>query len=307
MTKPTLSGNHPKLCGLGAVLLASFASAPLRAEVRDFKSATGTVLRAELKKAKGTMIILRKEDGKEVQVALTNFAADDQNFILKWMAEDPTALDYNFAVRVEEKDVADSKKKANKTYERVSSVQKTYTVNIQNSAHNKVDDLSVDWCVFMLDKVQPSKYSTFSSSDTTLGELYVKHGSETVPDLMPSRNFSFTTKAFNIDSIIDKYYTGSKVKDKLQGVWLKFYRKDVLVYEWKSPIVPKTPWGGGEHKTLVKKDSSKDIAKNDPPSNKSSGTMKPATGSEGASVMGKDDDGGGDIVKIFELEDGEKK
>jgi hypothetical protein len=147
----------------------------------------------------------------------------------------------------------------------------------------------------MLNKVD-LRSSNYMFSERSTGDLMVKHGSERIPDMMPSRTFSLATKPFNIDSIIDKYYTGAKVKDKLQGVWLRFYRKDTLVFEWKSPGLPKMEWSGGAHKSSPKVE----IAKNDAPSNKSSG-VKPA--STDGKVVEKDDDAG-EIVKIFELEEG---
>ncbi len=277
----------------------------VHAEMREFKSAQGSIIKAQLKKAKGQMIYLTTEAGKEIQVSLTGFAKEDQNYILKWMDEDPLAVDYNFVCKAEAKQLPASKSAANSYYERVSTMQQIYNVSVQNSCRNTLNDLSIDWCAFMLNRVTLSSSGSysFSFSDTNpVGELRVKHGSESLPSLAASHTHNFATPAFSLDSVIDKYYTGAKKKDVLQGVWLRFYRGDTLVGEWKSPECPKAEWPGGSHKS---KASSKDVAKNDGDVSKKNITSKtptPSSSKDGAPAATKDDDVG-DIVKIFQLED----
>lgn len=275
---------------------------PVHAEMRDFTNAKGAIIRAELKKARGQMIFLRKEDNKEIQVPLNQFSKDDQTFILKWMTEDPTALDYNFGVKLEVKNVPSTKKVNNSYYQRLSAVLQSYTINIQNSSRNTLDDLSVDWCAFMMNNVAFSNSSSSSrygieSSNDGLGELRFKHGTYEISKMAASHTANFATPNFTVESIIDKYYTGAKVKDKLQGVWLRFYRGDTLIQEWKSPDCPKMDWPAGEHKSKPKVEIASE--ENKPPK-KAPPTVKPTTGDKPAAG---DDDEMGDIVKIFELED----
>jgi hypothetical protein len=281
-----------------------------RAEMREFKSAQGSIIKAQLKKAKGQMIYLTTEAGKEIQVSLTGFAKEDQNYILKWMDEDPLAVDYNFVCKAEAKLLPATKTAANGYMERVSSQQQNYNVSVMNSCRNTLTDLSIDWCAFMLNRVTLSSSGSysFSYSDTSpAGELRVKKGSESLPSLAASHTHTFVSPSFTLESVIDKYYTGAKKKDVLQGVWLRFYRGDTLVGEWKSPDCPKTEWPGGSHKS---KASSKDVAKNDgEPAKKNISSKTPTpTGTsskDGAPAATKDDDVG-DIVKIFQLEDTKK-
>ena len=56
---------------VGASLLCSqILAITARAELREFKSTQGSVIKAELKKAKGQTIILQSDQGKELQVPL---------------------------------------------------------------------------------------------------------------------------------------------------------------------------------------------------------------------------------------------
>jgi hypothetical protein len=35
---------------------------------------------------------------------------------------------------------------------------------------------------------------------------------------------------------------GKTTRDRLRGVWMRFYRHGVMISEWKSPGVPKCDW-----------------------------------------------------------------
>jgi hypothetical protein len=275
-----------------------------QAEMREFKSAQGTTFKANLKKVKGTNIFLTTDAGKEMQVGLTAFSKEDQNFILKWMTEDPMAVEYNFVCKIEEV-ILPGKDARNAYYERISTQQKQYKISVQNGCRNSLDELSVDWCAFMLNRVtlsssSSSYYSIGSNDASSQGELRVKKGSEFQPKLEASHSFTILTPAFTLDSIVDKYATGRKSKDTLQGVWLRFYRGDTLVSEWKSPECPKTEWPGGAHKSKPK---SAEIAKNDVEPSKKNVTSKPATSKDATSTVKESKDDDGDVVKIFQLED----
>lgn len=279
----------------------------LRAEMRSFTTIKGVVFRADLKKAKGQTIFLRNEDNKEVQLPLNQFSKDDQTFILKWMTEDPLAIDYSFSIKVEDKAAPAAKKVVNNNYyyERLAATQRNYTVTIQNSSRNTLNDISVDWCAFMLNNVTFSSSGSYgiSSSNNGMGELRFKHGTHEIATMPVSHSTSIVTPNFTIESIIDKYYTGAKTKDKMQGVWLRFYRGSTLIHEWKSPDCPKMEWPAGEHQA---KEQKAEIASND--STTKPGKTVPAkrpetpTPSEKTVPSKESDDDMGDIVKIFQLE-----
>lgn len=278
---------------------------PASAEMREFKSAQGSVLRAELKKVKGANIFLTKEDGKEISVPLTGFSKEDQSFILKAMVDDPTVLDYNFGVRIEEKTQEGTKRTNNRYYERVSAVSKAYAVSIVNSSRNTLDDVTVDWCTFMMDRVTVSNYGSYYSSssygNSYNGVLRAKLGTEVIKKMEPSHSSHFTTSPVSIESLIEKYYySGSgKIKDTMQGAWLRFYRKGVLISEWKSPDCPKTAWPG-----VVRVTQNNNIAANPAKPIPSKPVPRPPVSqpSSNTSNEPESDPDSGDIIKVFQLE-----
>lgn len=312
------------LLALGCML----ALAPLQAESREFKSAQGTTMRGELKKAKGQTILFRTEDGRDLQVELKSFSADDQLFILKWMAESPEALDHSFAVKAVEKDIPmtrDEKEKAIKQVivskvgrfmPDVSTERKANELAISSTTRAVLYDVSVDWCAFMLNKVRtrptkPTKPGTpppdaskseavdSDKSDNTKGVLRVKHGNLFIPQMEYAHTETLQTGVFTLNSLA----TNPRVSDKLVGVWLRFYRGDSLVFEFKSPQCPNTEWPGGEHKTPAKPEiaSTADEPTPSRPGPSPAGP-KPAPASKAAMADEEEDS----IVKIFDLDEKKK-
>ena len=296
--------------------------APLRAEVREFKSAQGTTTRGELKKAKGQTILFRTEDGRDLQVELKSFSADDQLSILKWMAESPEALDHTFAVKAVEKDVPMTKEEKEKAIKQViaskvgrfmpdvSTERKAYEIAVSSTTRAALYDVSVDWCAFMLNKVRTrenlrpgkpgkpapnaakSEAVDSDSSDNTKGVLRVKHGNLFIPQMDYAHTETLQTGPFTLNSVA----TSPRTSDKLVGVWLRFYRGETLVFEFKSPQCPNTDWPGGAHQAPAKPEIASTAGEPTRPSAPGRpGSPKPAMTEEDES-----------IVSIFELDEKKK-
>ncbi len=248
--------------------------APLHAEVREFKNAQGAVLRGQPKKAKGQMILFRTEDGRDLQIDLKSFSSDDQLFLLKWMAESPEALDHTFAVKAVEKEIPMTKDEKEMAIKQViaskigryapdvSTERKAYEISLSSTTRAALYDVSVDWCAFMLNKVRtrgnlvpgkpPAKPSPDAvdggSSDNSKGVLRVKHGNLFIPQMDYAQTETIKTGSFTLNSLA----TSPRTSDKLVGVWLRFYRGENLVFEFKSPTCPNTEWPGGTHQAPAK-------------------------------------------------------
>ena len=297
--------------------------ASLQAEVREFKSAQGTAMRGQLKKAKGQTILFRTEDGRDLQIDLKSFSADDQLFILKWMAESPEALDHSFAVKAVEKEVPMTKEEKEMAIKQVnvsgrgrfapdvSTERKIYEIAVSSTTRAALYDVSVDWCAFMLNKVRTrenmrpakpgkpapdvakSEAVDGDKSDNTKGVLRVKHGNLLVPQMDYSHTETIQTGPFTLNSVA----TSPRTSDKLVGVWLRFYRGETLVFEFKSPQCPNTEWPGGAHQAPAKLELASTSDEPSPPARPG----KVPSGSK--SAMSEEEDS---IVSIFDLDEKKK-
>ena len=307
------------------VLCCLLPMAALQAEVREFKSAQGTAMRGELKKARGQTILFRTEDGRDLQIDLKSFSADDQLFILKWMAESPEALDHTFAVKTLEKEIPmtkDEKEMAIKQVTafgrgrfapEVSTERKAYEISLSSTTRAALYDVSVDWCAFMLNKVRTrenlrpgksgkpapdaskSEVVDSDSSDNTKGVLRVKRGNLLIPQMDYAHTEVIKTGSFTLNSVA----TSPRTSDKLVGVWLRFYRGETLVFEFKSPQCPNTEWPGGAHQAPAKPEIAS--TQDEPAAPVRPGSPTPAPAAKPAMTEEEES-----IVSIFELDEKKK-
>ena len=297
--------------------------ASLRAEVREFKSAQGTAMRGQLKKAKGQTILFRTEDGRDLQIDLKSFSADDQLFILKWMAESHEAVDHTFAVKAVEKEIPMTKEEKEKAIKQVnvsgrgrfapdvSTQHRIYEIAVSSTTRAALYDVSVDWCAFMLNKVRTrenlltgkkpgkpahdagkSEVVESDSSDNTKGVLRVKHGNLFIPQVDYADTETIQTGPFTLNSVA----TSPRTSDKLVGVWLRFYRGETLVFEYKSPECPNTKWPGAEHQAPAKPEIAS--TKDEPAAPVRPGSPTPAPAAKPAMTEEEES-----IVSIFELDE----
>ena len=212
---------------LPALLL--LAAAPLPAEVRTFTDAKGRKLEAELVKARGPNVVLRM-DRKEVPVPLKNFSREDQTVILQWMATDPTAIDYRFDCRETEKDVPHAEADPG------DPPHRGYELTVANRCLNTVDGVRLCYRVFLDDRVDAIR-SWFGER-----KLMFKSGDEVLPSLPYGKSAKVTTRGHQIDKTRSNGFSGQPERDRLRGVWVRFYKHGVMVSEWKSGTVPKCEW-----------------------------------------------------------------
>jgi hypothetical protein len=341
------SSSSLKIAAAAIVIGLLSCSSPLRAELRDFKGSSGKTIKAELKKAKGQTIFLRTVEGKDLQIPLKSFVREDQDFILKWIAEDPAAIDYNFAIKASEKLLESVKMRG--YYERSGVQRKAYEIEVRNGVLNAVDGLKMEYRCFFQDRV--ASYSGGSGMYAmSAPQVSFKGGETEIPTLNYNASFQFTTKGYTLESLKEAYGTGSLVRDRLLGVWLKFSRHGTPIAEWKSQGCPRCEWPEMPRSTEEGGDRPKNFGENmdDPPKPKSppvpesipsapatpknpegekpsttpkpepkspaspppSSTPKPPAAPAGPAKKQDSDSGGDDdavLLKIFELDDDKKK
>jgi len=296
-----------KIITCSAVLLISLVISA-RAEMREFKNAKGQVIKAEPTVVQGTNITLKLENGKPATIPLKSLSRDDQDFILRWMVFEPKALIYNFDCKSEEKSGATDKKESR--LGKLETTDKSYTVKINNRCQNPIDDLKVAYRVFLEDRVEDT------GKDREKVGVTWKGGLLDLGRLTYNQATSIETESHKVQQATPNSLAGfagvdvKMKKDKMRGVWVKFYRHGVEVGEWKSQGIVKCEWPDSPaEKTTLEADvaANKKAAEEAAAKNAPAPAPAPQANPASKGPVKLNTDGIPQELKIFELEDTEKK
>lgn len=286
------------LLSILAVLSADFA----RAEMREFRNAKGQVLKAEPVVVQGANVTLKLENGKPATVPIKSLSRDDQDFILRWMVHDPKALSYSFDCKAEEKGGAVDKKESR--LGKLETEDRFYTVKINNRCQNPLDNLKVAYRIFLEDRVQDTGLPREEVGVTWKGGLL------DLGRLTYNQSTSITTEAHKVQQATPNSLAGfagvdvKTKKDRMRGVWIKFYRHGVEVGEWKSQGLVKCDWPESPaEKTTLETDAAENKKKADA----AAAPPEAAPASAPAAPKKLNTDELPQELKIFELEDTERK
>ena len=232
-TIKTKTGLLAAVC-LGGLLVGQ----PAQAEFRSFKAAKGdNVILAELVSSLGGgKVKIRKDDGKEMAVNLSVFSAEDQAYIKNWIKTHPNAVDYQFVVDL--KEIKLDSKKTEDYSDRITIEKVGYEVSILNRARARVEGLTLEYKVYKENRV--SEYGSFLSSP----KLMFKEGKLKLPGMDYNKTAKFVTDTHVIRRVRTRYSFNNRSheRDRMEGVWLRFFKGDTMVHEWRSEDVPVEEW-----------------------------------------------------------------
>ncbi len=235
---------------------------PLNAEVREFHDIKGRALKAELVKVRGSNVVIRGADGKDATLPMKNFSRDDVTYICRWIAADPAALDYRFDVKETDKTVEKVPglgRPANAyAYGAADESQHAYELSISNRCQNPIEGVRVCYRVFLVDCVDVSETGGYASVMSTR-KLLFKSGNVELPTMNYNASHKFTTRAHAVQKMkAANTYSGIAERDRMRGVWVRFYRHGVQVGEYKSGTVPRCEWPENpEEKSALENDKDK--------------------------------------------------
>ncbi|MDG2124119.1 MAG: hypothetical protein P8J87_10500 [Verrucomicrobiales bacterium] len=219
---------------MGGLMLAG----PAQAEFRSFKAAKGdNVILAELVSSLGAgKVKIRKDDGAEIAVNISVFSAADQAYIKNWIATSPDAVSYQFVIDL--KEVKLDSKKTEDYSDKITIDKVAYEVSIGNRARARVEGMKLQYKVFKENRV--SAYGSFLSSP----KLMYKEGEVKLPPMDYNKTAKFVTETHVIRRVRTRYSFNNKSneRDRMEGVWLRFYKGETMVHEWRSSNVPVDDW-----------------------------------------------------------------
>jgi hypothetical protein len=216
----------------------------------ELTDAKGRVLKATPTAVVSSNIMVKLENGKTSAIPLKSFDGTTQTKLLQWIAATPSAFTYRFDCKEEEKNRTKAPTKVSKESgeekERTSEYsfdygveldRKSYDVTITNRCPNPIQEIRVCYRIFLDDRVSDL------GSRWTQRKLIFKSGNYLLSPLNYNGTTKIETRAHDVHKInAHRSYSSVTERDRLRGVWLKFYRHGVFVGEWKSKIMPKCEW-----------------------------------------------------------------
>jgi hypothetical protein len=152
------------------------------------------------------------------------------------MVWDPKALDYNFTCEEVEKTGESLRQKY--SYYKYEVTPRGYEVKISNRSQSIMEGVKVAYRIFLEDRVDENGNTKLKVSYHT--------GTSVLPRMPYNATHSLITRKLNCEKLtpVDgwTFYVGKTTRDRLRGVWMRFYRHGVMISEWKSPGVPKCDW-----------------------------------------------------------------
>jgi hypothetical protein len=227
----TTSRHCLRLFSAGWAVLFFGGIGVVRAEFREFKDGMGRKVMAELLSHDGAgQLSLKMENGTLFQKAANQFSPEDQPYITEWIKRTPAATTYRFDIKALPVKITGNRKDMG--YKTVKNELWTYKVDIRNTARNPVQNLKVEYRVF----VQNEADGSFASDDNS---GFLSGDAAVEGPLRFNELGSFNTIEVKID-VVDYRYSSSRRDrhvDALRGLMLRI--KDArgnTVQEWVSPI-----------------------------------------------------------------------
>ncbi len=220
---------------MAAVLLWQPA---LRGAERTFTDNAGRRVKAEIAGYRGSDQVILKKGRKEFPFAISKLSEDDQKFVRNWIKANPGAAKFSFTFFA---DLRTSKGNTQKVvYDaRVQRQPKQYSMTITERNKANLEGLRVEYQILIEDYVDMTsdryKRLALSYSDRT---AYVQRimASHTVGKTKRPGRIDIDTDTFTTEKYVDR--DGTKVDvaftDKVIGLWVRVYKGDVLVGEFKD-------------------------------------------------------------------------
>jgi len=184
---------------------------PASAQVQNFTSNSGEVIKATLVSHAGGKVKIRRVDGREFDIDPAVFCQQDEKSIRKWMLEQQATVRYSFSLK------ADKKVMDRNTYSSSSSETRwAYEIAITNTSQESVSKLKILYRVLY-----------YNSSDSTMdGDVRLED------ELKFNRSMIITTTPVTIY----KYrYSESYRNNELKGCLVRILDKnDKVVMDWVS-------------------------------------------------------------------------
>ncbi|MEM7011930.1 MAG: SHD1 domain-containing protein [Verrucomicrobiota bacterium] len=213
------------------LLIMLGATGMLCAEMREFTSASGKKMEAELVSHKAGKITLRRADGVKFEVLPNVFGPDDQLFIKEWMGKTAETISYNFRFNADRKKIDGRSRKVD--YYRVKNEKWVYEVTITNLSRDEASNLKIKYRQFRSNEAD----DTYRASSSDQSNWITDTGETKVAGPVGyGKSMIFQTKQMQIDHV-DSDYWDYDWRDRILGLMIQIEDPNgTVVAEWAEPV-----------------------------------------------------------------------
>jgi len=228
---------------LTAILLIMLGTTAAASEVRTFTDTQGRTMDAKVTRVSGDEVYIERRDGLTTRVQISIFSEDDQKYIREW--EEKNFLKSGAVeVRFSEGET-DETKRTNGGIES-TRYEAFYEVILKNTSDRAISDIRVEYLMLKFrDEVAAKKRSA--------GQIERQKGTIKLANLYGRAEERLATKKFEmLETELEPGWVWAggeegkarKSKDKLEGIWVKVYAGDLLLFEEARPesMMRKEPW-----------------------------------------------------------------
>jgi hypothetical protein len=226
----------------------------LPCNARDFTDKTGRKVSGELLAHAGDQIVLQV-GAKEFVVPVTNFSAEDQQFIQEWIIANPGKVRYKFTFYSDLAKLSVSQAKApGSMYEdKLKVMPHEYEMIVFNKEVVPVTDLEIRYEIYIDDYVdiRNNAFTALAVGGAKKARLETVAGSFPVASIPAGGRVDFT-RQFNIEFYIDRDggKTDAAATDKVMGVRIRVYKGGQVIGEDAADLesydLSKVAWQDGE-------------------------------------------------------------
>lgn len=220
---------------------------------REFTDKFGRTMEAEIVAAVGSEKVVISRDGEEITVGIDLFSSVDQEYLRGWIRDNPGAVRLDIKLAPYLRSDRGDKKMVKVDYDEKVEIQPShYEVSLNNVGDGTVENLKLDYIIFIDDRVQDPAGANGSTYHAPYKKLIRITGAAEIDKIDPHSRRMALLPSFDIHNYVDRDggRTDLQKKDILLGLWLRLSKGGKVVAEKKldadgGPGLAGMVWKGG--------------------------------------------------------------
>lgn len=220
------------------LLSALFLVFATGAIAREFTDSQGRTIEAELVSHSGSTVVINRS-GKEFAVEVTMFSLDDQNYIRKWIEENPDAVnyDFNYYVDLEKLKVSQQDADGGAYEDKLKTIPYNYEMIVFNKGVAPAEDIEIRYEIYIEDfvDIRGNRFVRMATGGEKRARNQTIAG-KLDPLSIPTGGRHDFERTVNTEFYIDRDggRTDEAATDKMIGVRIRIYKNGKVLDEYES-------------------------------------------------------------------------